>query len=188
MKHRIISLIASVSALILAAAHTADAQPNPQNGWKERMESVKIAFLTTEIGLTPEEAQVFWPVYNLISKEKFESQKKVRTAYASLKKALAEGTASDEEINKLLDDYIAAKQACNRNGEADADKYRKVLPDKKVAKLYVAEENFRRQHIRNFKSGHKGPGGAGHPAQGENGSGRPAQGQGGGKPGARSGR
>ncbi|MCI6428352.1 MAG: hypothetical protein MR809_05660, partial [Rikenellaceae bacterium] len=30
-----------------------------------------------------------------------------------------------------------------------SDGYRKVLPAKKVAKLYVAEENFRRQHIRN---------------------------------------
>ena len=143
--------------------------------WQEKVMSEKIAFITTELELTPEEAQVFWPVYNQIAKEKFEKQKQVKTAYASLKKALAEGTASDKEISKLLDEYIAAKQACNQNGKADADKFRKVLPAKKVAKLYVAEENFRRQHIRNFKGGHKGPGGAGNPAQG----------QGGVKPGAR---
>ena len=180
--------VAIAATLMVLTTICTNAQSKGKHNWQDKVMSEKIAFITMELELTPEEAQVFWPVYNLISKEKFESQKKVRTAYASLKKALAEGTASDEEINKLLDDYIAAKQACNRNGEADADKYRKVLPDKKVAKLYVAEENFRRQHIRNFKSGHKGPGGAGHPAQGENGSGRPAQGQGGGKPGARSGR
>ena len=180
--------VAIAATLMVLTTIGTNAQSKGKHNWQDKVMSEKIAFITMELELTPEEAQVFWPVYNLISKEKFESQKKVRTAYASLKKALAEGTASDEEINKLLDDYIAAKQACNRNGKADADKYRKVLPDKKVAKLYVAEENFRRQHIRNFKSGHKGPGGAGHPAQGENGSGRPAQGQGGGKSGARSGR
>ena len=39
-------------------------------------------------------------------------------------------------------------------GKGEVDKYRKVLPGKKVAKLYVAEEKFRRQHIRNL-GGHK---------------------------------
>ena len=98
---------------------------------------------------------------------------------------MEEGTVSDKELNALLDDYLAAKQAHKEAGKGDVEKYRKVLPAKKVVKLYVAEENFRRHHIRNFKGGHKGPGGAGQPAQGGNGSGRPAQGQGGGKPGAR---
>ena len=84
----------------------------------------------------------------------------------------------------MLDDYLAAKQAHKEAGKDDADRYRKVLPAKKVVKLYIAEENFRRHHIRNFKGGHHGHGGAGHPAQG-NGSGRTSQGQSGGKPGAR---
>lgn len=175
---------AALAAFALLSLSNIQAQ-SKKCSWHDKMMSEKIAFITTELDLTPEEAQVFWPVYNQIAKEKFEKQKLVKTAYASLKKALAEGTASDKEISKLLDEYIAAKQACNQNGKADADKFSKVLPAKKVAKLYVAEENFRRQHIRNFKGGHHGQGGAGNPAQGGNGSGRPAQGQGGVKPGAR---
>ena len=43
--------------------------------WKEKMMAEKIAFLTLEVGLTPEEAQAFWPVYNQISKEKNDAQK-----------------------------------------------------------------------------------------------------------------
>lgn len=31
---------------------------------EEEIKSQKIAFFTNKIGLTPEEAQVFWPIYN----------------------------------------------------------------------------------------------------------------------------
>ena len=120
--------------------------------------SEKIAFITMELSLTPEEAQVFWPVYNQISQQKQESQKAVATAYRALLEALKSDTATDKEIDKLLDEYLAAKQAHKESGKGDAAKYRKVLPSKKVAKLYVAEENFRRHHIRNFKGGHHGQG------------------------------
>jgi len=144
--------------------------------WQEKVMSEKIAFITTELELTPEEAQVFWPVYNQVTKENNESHKAMMAAYRAMTKAIEEGTASDKEIGQLLDEYLAAKQKNNNAGNDDVEKYRKVLPAKKVARLYIAEENFRRHHIRNFKSGHKGLGVG-------NGSGRPVQG--GGKPGAR---
>lgn len=175
---------AIMAVLALLSFSNIQAQQKQKCNWQEKMMSEKIAFITMELQLTPEEAQVFWPVYNQINQKNKEAQKAMSKAYRAMVKAMEEGTVSDKELNALLDDYLAAKQAHKEAGKGDADQYRKVLPAKKVAKLYVAEENFRRHHIRNFKGGHKGPGGAGCPAQG-NGSGRPAQGQGGGKPGAR---
>jgi len=175
---------AIMAVLALLSFSNIQAQQKQKCNWQEKMMSEKIAFITMELQLTPEEAQVFWPVYNQINQKNKEAQKAMNKAYRAMVKAMEEGTVSDKELNALLDDYLAAKQAHKEAGKGDADQYRKVLPAKKVAKLYVAEENFRRHHIRNFKGGHKGPGGAGCPAQG-NGSGRPAQGQGGGKPGAR---
>ena len=175
---------AIMAVLALLSFSNIQAQPKQKCNWQEKMMSEKIAFITMELQLTPEEAQVFWPVYNQINQKNKEAQKAMNKAYRTMVKAMEEGTVSDKELNALLDDYLAAKQAHKESGKGDVDQYRKVLPAKKVAKLYVAEENFRRHHIRNFKGGHKGPGGAGCPAQG-NGSGRPAQGQGGGKPGAR---
>ena len=69
MKHRFFSTLISVLALFLYAGVSADAQPNPSGDWKEKMQSSKIAFLTMEIGLTPAEAQNFWPIYNTINDE-----------------------------------------------------------------------------------------------------------------------
>ena len=175
---------AIMAVLALLSFSNIQAQPK-KGGWQEKMMSEKIAFITMELQLTPEEAQVFWPVYNQISQKNKETQKAMNKAYRTMVKAMEEGSVSDKELNALLDDYLAALQAYKESGKGDVDQYRKVLPAKKVAKLYVAEENFRRHHIRNFKGGHKGPGAPGCPAQGGNGSGRPAQGQGGGKPEAR---
>lgn len=161
MKH--FRLIAALSVFALLSI-TTNAQPKDHCNWQERMMSEKIAFFTSELDLTPEEAQAFWPLYNKISKEKMESQKAMMTSYHTLLKALE--TGSDKEIDKLLDAYLEAKQAHNESAKDEATKYRKVLPGKKVAKLYVAEEKFRRQHIRNMKGG-------GHQTHGN----RPAEGR-----------
>ena len=146
---------AALAAFALLSISNAQAQPQrPNNGWQERMQSEKIAFLTTELNLSPEEAQVFWPVYNKIAAEKKELNKAVRTSYKALLEALNSDTVTDKEIDKLLDDYLAAKQANKEAGKGDVKEFRKVLPSKKVAKLYVAEEKFRRNQLQRMKGNH----------------------------------
>lgn len=146
---------AAIAAFMILSA-TSYAQPKEKKNWHEKMQSEMIGFITAELDLTPEEAQAFWPVYNQIAKAKMESQKSVIKAYKTLKEALEDEKTSDEQVNRLLDEYLAAKQAQKDSDKGEADKYRKVLPAKKVAKLYTAQEKFRRNHIRNFKNGHPG--------------------------------
>lgn len=148
---------AALAAFALLSITNVDAQ-SKKEGWQDKMKSEKIGFITVELNLTQEEAQVFWPVYNEIANKKAELQKQVRESYKALLKALHEEDATDQEINKLLDNYLAAKQAVQEACKGDVAKYRKVLTAKKVAKLYVAEEKFRRQHIRNL-GGQKPQGG-----------------------------
>lgn len=155
-------ILAAVAAFIMIAL-SSNAQGPKQGSWQERIMAEKIAFITSALELTPEEAQVFWPVYNQIEAQKKETQKVVKEAYKALTKALEEGTASDKEIDRLLDNYLAAKQAQKESGKGDATKFRKVLSSQKVAKLYIAEENFRRHHIRNMKAPHGPKGGNAKP-------------------------
>ena len=162
----------ALAAFALLSISDAQAQ-DKKSGWQDKVKSEKIGFITMELELTPEEAQVFWPVYNQIENNKRELQKKVKEAYDALTKALKEDTASEKDINKLLDDYIAAKQAVQDAGRGNADKYRKVLSGKKVAKLYIAEEKFRRQNIRNL-GGEKPQGGPQGGHHGGHHGGRPA--------------
>ena len=157
MTMKTLRLFAATAVLMLLSVSGIKAQPKDKEDWQERLMSEKIAFITAELELTPEEAQVFWPVYNQIAKQKMEAHKAMFQSYFALREALDKGNISDKEIDRLLSDYLTAKTASREADNEDAEKFRKVLPSKKVAKLYVAEEKFRRQHIRNMKGGHQGP-------------------------------
>jgi hypothetical protein len=108
-----------------------------------------------EVGLTPEEAQAFWPVYNQVEKEKDEAMFNLIRAHKEMSMALEE-KKSEKEVAALLDKYLEAQKKVNEIENAIAAKYKAVLPVEKVAKLYVAEEKFRRQQIRRLHHGGEG--------------------------------
>ncbi|HEY8396824.1 MAG TPA: hypothetical protein VIK80_02720 [Flavihumibacter sp.] len=60
MKHFFTLLTILMIGWIPASAQ----QRGDERGGRERLEALKIAYLTKELNLTAEEAQKFWPVYN----------------------------------------------------------------------------------------------------------------------------
>ena len=146
--------IVTASVLILTSAISAFAEERFQDNWKEKIMSEKIAFLTMEMGITPEEAQIFWPVYNQVDKERDEAIRNVFRSYKAVEDAVAAGKG-EKELNKLLDEYLAALKAQGEVEQKAYKEYAKVLPVEKLAKLYVAEEKFRRQHIRKLHGGNR---------------------------------
>lgn len=114
--------------------------------WNDRWKAEKIAYLTDAMELTSTEAEKFWPVYNKCECEKRKSFKIVIDAYKALEDALQAGK-SDDEINNLLNKYIEVQNSGKDIDSKYVLEYRKILPSKKVAKLYIAEESFRRRQI-----------------------------------------
>jgi hypothetical protein len=136
-------LILAVIAVLPIAGY---AQPKQDEGWKERIMNEKIAFFTTEMQLTAEEAQAFWPVYNSAWEKIDKAHHQCMRTYKALSSALKEGKG-ENETKALLEAYLKAVNERNRIEESLYGEYSKVLPPVKVAKLYVAEEKFRRQQI-----------------------------------------
>jgi hypothetical protein len=139
-----------IAAILVFGAANAFANNETKEDWKEKIQSEKIAFLTMEIELTPQEAQVFWPVYNEINEEKDQAMYEVIKYYWEMSKAIEAGK-SEKEIKALLDKYLEAQEKQRKIDEDAAEKYKKVLSTTKVAKLYIGEEKFRRQHIRKLR-------------------------------------
>ena len=77
-------------------------------------------------------------------------------AYKEMSKAIDE-KKGEKEISALLDKYLDAQKKVNEVENGIAAKYKAVLPVEKVAKLYVAEEKFRRQQIRKLHDGEGRP-------------------------------
>lgn len=115
---------------------------------KEKFQSMKIAYLTEKLSLTPDEAQKFWPVYNEYTDKKalaVEEFRKGKRVY------LNTDETPDEEIEKMVNDRIILKQK-----ELDLEKeylarFKDILPIKKVGLLYQSEENFKRDLLRKIR-------------------------------------
>jgi hypothetical protein len=128
------SILLFVSMSLLAQA---------QEPVREKVESMKVGFLTERLNLTSEEAKVFWPVYNKYGDELESLRKSRRENLMNAKKNFDE--MNDRDIEKAVDNEIAFRQ-----NELDLLKkyhpqFKSVLPIKKVAKLYRAEEDFKRK-------------------------------------------
>lgn len=133
-----------------------NAQEKGKNDWQDRWKAEKIAYITDAVNLTSEEAEKFWPVYNKCESEKKNSFKAVMDAYKALEDAINAGK-SENELKLLLDKYIDSQEFGKEIERKYVAEYRKILSDKKIAKLYIAEESFRRQQIhRLHKNDNKG--------------------------------
>ena len=110
---------------------------------KEKVEAMKIGFITDYLDLSSEEAKEFWPVYNKYQDEMEVLRKGRRQNILNDQTDL--NSMSDSELEKLVDSEIIFHQ-----NELDIQKkfhpqFKKVLPMQKVAKLYRAEEAFKKK-------------------------------------------
>ena len=137
----------SFIALFLSCLNLKAQQP----GEREDVEARRIGFITGELNLTPEEAKVFWPVYNKYHAEMTAVRKDRETALLSAR--LNFETMTDDDVSRLIDNEFNSRQK-----ELDIQKkynaeFKKILPVKKVAKLYRAEQQFKINLIKEMKQG-----------------------------------
>lgn len=116
----------------------------------EQINVERIAYFTEKIGLTAEEAQVFWPVYNEMDNKRtalFEERA------AIIQKFMNESAKmSDRQIDEHLNRLVAIQQQeMLLPVEYDA-RFRKVLPTRKVMNLYVAEMGFRNYLLQTMRN------------------------------------
>ena len=154
---QVISVLCALA--VFAAGAFAQAPQGPQgprrggdNGWRERVRSEKVAFLTQEIDLTESEAQVFWPIYNEIQKAQRENFEAVQKAYMAMERGVQE-KKTGKEMEKLVHAYIDAKDKSDGIETKYLNKLLKALPAEKVARYYIAEEKFRHQQIGRLGNG-----------------------------------
>lgn len=141
--------------LILAIFFTASgylvAQPDMKHNdeWVKKIRAEKVAFLTTKLELTPEEAQTFWPVYNEFEEKRFKIHMQRRYMERNTMNEL-EGL-SEKELQKIAKDFIDLFQQ-----EADLmkeynQKFFNALPTKKVVMFYDMENDFRSHMLKEYR-------------------------------------
>lgn len=145
---RIIAAFAALILLSVSGFAQMDKKPGRDNDWEE-IKAEKVGFITGRLDLTVEEAQVFWPVYNKFEKEFASANKEVRKALRGLHPKKDE-KVSEAEMAQRLNVYVAAKSKVSDVTAAYNKEFLKVLPASKVAKLYIAEEQFMHKMLDRF--------------------------------------
>lgn len=102
----------------------------------QRIEAIKVAFITKKLDLSTEEAQKFWPVYNEYQKELMELMKKRREARQK----------TDVSPNDKINADLAYESKMLDLKKKYKKLYLKSIPADKVLLLYQAEREFR-EHL-----------------------------------------
>jgi hypothetical protein len=146
-----LSIFVSLSAL---AQETKGGKNCPLDD--EKIKAEKIAFITAEINLTVKEAQAFWPVYNEFTDKMDALFKEEHKITKEIKKNSA--TLSDKELEAKLDRLVEIREDRSKLEQTYHEKFKDVLPIKKVAQLYQADREFRKHLLQKYKD---------HPCAGE---------------------
>jgi hypothetical protein len=148
------ALFIAITGFLLFLINPAFGQDQSHEERWEKIKAEKVAFLTTQLALTSAEAEKFWPIYNEMEKQRWDAQKARRELENKVSEA--EESLSENEVIKLTREFAGsmAKEGALMSGYNE--KLLKVLPAKKVLKLYKAENEFRMNMIRKYRDGDKG--------------------------------
>ena len=107
---------------------------------REKIQTDKKLFIAQNMNLTESEAKVFWPVYENYQKELGKLLNK--TAKLIDNYAANYQTMTEEAAKGLIDGYLAIETERVTLMKSFLPKFRKVLPEKKVARYYQLENKI----------------------------------------------
>ena len=153
LNSRIMKILKKITYVAILLVITASAFGQKHKGdrkaHKERIQVMKVGYITEKLDLSTTEAQQFWPIYN-----EFDAKmEEIRRTLRKMRKAeSAIDEMTDAAVEKMINDHNNARQK-----ELDILyeynlKFKTVLPIKKVAKLYKAEHGFKRELLKKLNS------------------------------------
>ncbi len=118
---------------------------------KEQIKALKVAFITDELSLTPDEATKFWPLFNAFEDKQQEIKKQKLKGYLD--------RMDDDSFDKLSEKDAATMLAQMESTEDELYQLKKkfvtslkgVISPVKILKLKKAEENFNRKLLQQYR-------------------------------------
>jgi hypothetical protein len=118
-----------------------DKPANTMDTFREKARADKKLVVGSVLELTDNEAKAFWPVYNAYQSDMvahYDRVIKLIDAYAKAYSAM-----TDESATKLVTQYLALERNHAALLSSYLPRFQKVLPARKVARLYQVEHKIR---------------------------------------------
>ncbi len=135
--------VCALALLICALPALAQAQEKPADNMqivRDKIKADKKLFVAEAMQLTDSEAKAFWPVYDSYQKDWM----KLNERAAALIREYANNYRSmtNETAKKLTDEMLVIQTDQQKMKESYVPKFRKALPDIKVARYYQLENKI----------------------------------------------
>lgn len=148
MKKIILSVAFLLSLTTISIAQGGNEKSNHEES-KRKLEASKIAYMTSYLDLSSEEAAKFWPIYN-------EYQQAKKDLYGTKGKRKKTSELTDAEATAKLNSYITMESEKAKLKTTYLEKFRTILSDKKVLMLTKAEGDFKRQVVKRYADRRRG--------------------------------
>lgn len=143
-----------IVALFLFTSLAAFAQPEGRfedmEAKREKIEAIKVGFITQELDLSVEEGQAFWPIYNEMSDKEFALRKSQKETLMGLKDF---ENANDKEVENAIMELADLNIELEELRKSYLPEFIDAIGAKKTAKLMKAEKEFGRRLMERMKGG-----------------------------------
>lgn len=129
----------SRSSVMPSRSNPANFNPS-RNERVQRIEAIKVGYITRSLNLTPEESESFWPIYNQYQGELVELNRQRR-----------EHLAQNLTPEQKTDEQFKHEQRVLDLRKRYRNEFKKVLPPEKITQLYQSEKEFKNELIRQLK-------------------------------------
>lgn len=107
---------------------------------RERLEAARIAFITTRLDLSPEQAEKFWPIFNEFNEQREEKLKQI----ASLNPRSSTESISKEEAQRLIKQRFELQRELIEDEEVFVQKAATVISYQQILQLNSINREFAR--------------------------------------------
>ena len=116
---------------------------------KAKLDAWHTAYLTSEMQLTTEEAQKFWPVYNEYKAEMENLEKPAKAIGKPIEQM------SDAELRQMIYKELDNEQQRVNINKKYVDRFLTILPPIKIVRLKKAEREFKKMVLEQWRDHHQ---------------------------------
>jgi len=115
----------------------------------QMLEQRKIAYISSALDLSSEQAQQFWPIYNDYAKQRTAANKDLKKGKEDL------STLSDSEAGILIEQILDKEEKMLKLKREHIGKLRNVLDNQQIISLLNVERKFRKDILDQYKNRRK---------------------------------
>jgi hypothetical protein len=141
------------ATLFLLLPFLVSAQRNASR--RTEIDAYKVSYLKEKLELSPEEAKIFWPIYNAWTSEQTALRQERREKMISFRKSTEIEDLSDAQVQTLITNELNFKQRDLNIERKYYNKLKTSLPIKTVGKYYRAQETFKKELLSRYRESRK---------------------------------